>query len=305
MLTIQILIKNNQDTIKNTLESLQNIDCKIIIGDLGSSDKTLDICSGFDLEIIKIHEQDRSKIRNSLTRKGLNFYINPWEELIEGKDLLNSIEECSEIYIFNNDVISKEIRLWTNEKFTNPVFETIINKNAKFCSKIIVSSKNKPNNSHENLELVKKWINNRAIDVEPYYYLACCYLSLQKYDDFIFYAQEYCAREKKINASFVMMKYYMSQIKLYQNKIKESAELALTCLSYHPALAEFWCLLGDIYYKQKIWKKSKCFYENAIILGSQRKHDDLPIEIKKYKEYPEKMINNIEQIQTKTGFFSN
>ena len=101
-----------------------------------------------------------------------------------------------------------------------------------------------------------------------------------------------------------MMKYYIPQIKLHTNSIKEAAECAATCLSYRPYMSEFWCLLGDIYYKQKRYKKAKSLYENAIIIGSQRKStDNLPIEIKKYKEYPNKMIENVIKIEKNTNFF--
>jgi tetratricopeptide (TPR) repeat protein len=302
MLTIQILVKNNENTIKETLDSIISIKSKIIVVDLGCSDATLDICNSYNTHIIK-SDGDRSKIRNSVSGEGLNFYINPWEKLIQGHEIIESITDCSEVYLFQNNIISREIRFWTNQKFINPVFETIINKESKFYPQIIISSKNKPNDSRDNLKLVEKWMNNRPIDLEPYYYLACCYLSMQNYEKFLFFAKEYCSREKKINSSFIMTKYYMSQINLYLGKIKESAESALTCISYQPSMAEFWCLLGDIYYKQKAWKKSKCFYENALIIGQKRIDNDLPIEIVKYKEYPEKMIKNVEEIEKKSSLY--
>lgn len=305
MLTIQILVNNNEKTIKNTLDSIASIDAKTIVGDLGCSDRTVEICSAYGADIIKISNRDNySKIRNSLCKEGINFYINPWEELIQGQEIINSIKDCSNIYLFQNNVISKEIRFWKEEKFINPVFETIINNNAKSYPQIVISSKNKPDEFENKLKLVEKWMSERPVDVEPYYYLACCYLSDRQYDKFLFYSQEYCSRENKVSSSFIMMKYYMAQVKLYMNKVKEAAELALTCISYHPANAEFWCLLGDIYYRQKIWAKSKCFYENAIILGSKRKNDDIPIEIEKYKEYPEKIIENIENILKNQKLFS-
>ena len=93
------------------------------------------------------------------------------------------------------------------------------------------------------------------------------------------------------------MKYYCSQVNLHLGNIKKSIEDALYCISFKPEMSEFWCLLGDNYYKQTQYKKSKEFYSNAIIVGKKRKNnDEYPIEIKKYKEYPEKMIENINKI---------
>ena len=193
MLTIQILVNNNEKTIKNTLDSIASIDAKTIVGDLGCSDRTVEICSAYGADIIKISNRDNySKIRNSLCKEGINFYINPWEELIQGREIINSIKDCSNIYLFQNNVISKEIRFWKEEKFINPVFETIINNNAKSYPQIVISSKNKPDEFENKLKLVEKWMSERPVDVEPYYYLACCYLSDRQYDKFLFYSQEYC-----------------------------------------------------------------------------------------------------------------
>jgi len=299
MLTTQILVENNEKTIKNTLDSLVKLKSKVIIGDMGSSDNTIKICKEFELEIVDVSKQKNySKIRNQLIKEGLNFYINPWETLEQGEDFLNQINETTNVYVFQNDVISKEIRIWKNEQFKNPVYETIINKNAAISDKIIISSKKINNDIEEKLKLVKDWMKDRPLDLEPYYYLASCYLSLRDYKKFLFYANEYCNRENKINNSLIMMKYYMAQVKLHTHQIKEAAELTLTCISYLPSYAEFWCLLGDIFYHQKKWEKSKCFYENAMTIGKKRKNkDEMPIEIKKYKQYPESMIKNIDIIK--------
>lgn len=300
MITTQILVKNNEKTIEKTLASIASLNSKILIGNLGSTDKTIEICSDFKTEIIDINNiKDYSKIRNSLAQEGLNFYINPWEILVQGHEKIAELGEATNVYVFENNVISKEIRFWNStDLFKNPVYETIINKNAKISDQIIISSKNKPKDVNEKIILVKNWMNERPLDLEPCYYFAICHLSLSDYKNFLFYANKYCNMENKINNSLIMMKYYMSQVNLYLGNIKESAELVITCLSYFPAFAEFWCLLGDIYYFQKKWDKSKCFYENAKIIGQKRKNkDDMPIEITKYKEYPEKMINNIDKIK--------
>ena len=55
-------------------------------------------------------------------------------------------------------------------------------------------------------------------------------------------------------------------------------------------MAEFWTHLADINFELKKYLKAYYFYENAIILGKLRSNEDeLPIDIVKYKEYPEKM----------------
>lgn len=300
MITTQILIKNNEKIIKKTLDSIKSISSKIIIGDLGSNDKTIEICKEYQAEIVNLNkETNYSKIRNYLAKKNeINFYIEPGEVLVEGHEIIKKLKKTTNIYVFQNDVVSKEIRIWKEDLFKNPVYETIVNKDAEINNKIIISSKSKINNNKEKLELVKKWYKDRPLDLEPCYYMAICYLSIGDYKNFLFHANKYCRIENKTNNSLIMIKYYIAQVNLHIGKPKEAAELALTCLSYYPSFAEFWCLLGDIYYFQKKWEKAICFYENAKIIGCKRKNiDDMPIEIKKYKEYPEKIINNIKKIK--------
>jgi tetratricopeptide (TPR) repeat protein len=304
MLTVQILVKNNEKTIKKTLDSLVEIPCNIIVGDLGSRDKTLDICSSYkNLEIIDVKNKNISEARNELSRE-INMYLDPWEFLVKGKEILKDIKETQQIYVFQNEIISKELRIWTNEKFINPIYETIINKKAKINEEIVISSKNPPDDRKEKLKILEKWNLEKPFDVDVYYYLALCHLSLRNYEKFLFFSEEYFLRENKISSSYLMMKYYISQIKLHTNKLKESLECVLICISQKPEMAEFWCVLGDIYYKQNQVKKAKEFYENAILIGQKRrKEDELPIEINKYKKYPTMMIENINEIIKNTNFY--
>lgn len=304
MLTIQILVKNNESTIKRTLDSLIEIPCEILIGNLGSKDKTLEICSNYkNLKIIDVKNKNMADARNELSRE-TNMYLNPWEFLVQGKEILSEITEAQQIYVFQNEIVSKELRIWTKEKFTNPIYETIINKNAKINEEIVISSKNAPDDRKEKLKILEKWNSEKPFDLDVYYYLALCHLSLRNYEKFLFFSEEYFLRENKVSSSYLMMKYYISQVKLHTNKLKESLECILICISQKPEMAEFWCVLGDIFYKQNQIKKAKEFYENAILIGQKRrKEDELPIEINKYKKYPTVMIENINQIMNNTNFY--
>jgi|688.fasta_scaffold182413_4 tetratricopeptide (TPR) repeat protein len=303
MTTIQIITKNNEKTIKDTLESIKQINCEKIIIDLGSKDETLKICSQYDVLIANTSEHDLSKIRNEFSKE-INFYINPWEVLIQGHEKINSIKETCKVYIFQNDIITKDIRIWTKDEiFINPIYETIINKNAIIDNEIIISSKGNPEDS-EKIKVLEKWKSQKPFDSNIYYYLAFYYLSKRDYKKFFNYSQEYYLREKEIDTSYIMMRYYSSQINLHLGNIQRSIEDCLICLAIKPEMSEYWCLLGDIYYRQNQYKKSKEFYKNAILVGKNRKtNDDYPIEIKKYKEYPDRMVENIEKIIDNTSLY--
>lgn len=305
MITVQLIVNNNENTIEKTLESIIPLESKILIANIGCEDKTIDICKKYkNLEIINFYNnENRSEIRNKLSKE-INLYLEPWECIINGHEEIKKSNKICSVQIFNNDIITKETRIWSSEKFTNPIFESIKKEHSNYNPKIILSSKNEKDNRKENLIKAEKWVKENPTLSDSYYYLACCYLSLREYKKFILYSDQYLVRESKINLSYIMTKYYLSQVYLHGGDIKKSAENALECVSYCPFMAEFWCLLGDIYYKLKQYKKSKSLYENAIIIGKKRKNSDkFPIEIKKYKEYPNQMISNIKKIIKNTKIY--
>jgi len=80
-------------------------------------------------------------------------------------------------------------------------------------------------------------------------------------------------------------------VQAYLGDLNTAIKHILSCIATNPLMAEFWCLLGDIHYKLKSHIRAAAFYENAIILGEQRlKSDSWPIQISKYKEYPDRMM---------------
>ena len=304
MTTIQILSKNNEKTIKKTLESIVGLG-DVIVGDLGSTDKTLEICSSFDIELIKLKlENDYSKARNQLIRDGFNFYIEPWEFIAYGGEELQNLDKNTSVCVIKNGIASKELRFWSNSNFINPVYETI---NAKSLSHrmdiVLLSSGGEPDDVEEKIGLCKKWLLTKPTSSDPYYYLACSYLSKRMYKDFFAYANQYLAMENnKAEVSSIMLYYYMAQIELHTGRHQDAAKHILTCLSFCPSFSEFWCLLGDIMYKQGKYEKAKHMYKNATIIGQRRLgDDDYPVEIAKYKDYPSAMINNINTIKEKIG----
>ena len=82
-------------------------------------------------------------------------------------------------------------------------------------------------------------------------------------------------------------------------------QFIVPCIVKNPTMAEFWCLLADIFYAINDCEKALCFYENAKILGSRRlKSCDYPMEISKYQEYPNKMIEACKSLKPNLNFYA-
>jgi glycosyltransferase involved in cell wall biosynthesis len=313
-LTIYLIIKNNEATIEHTLESLLPLNANILVGDLGCKDETVSKCRQYGATIVRLSlNDDLSQARNHLLKSSdskWNLHIEPWETILTGHEVIQQAllgpQIAYKMSIIQGDVITKQIRLWhknTGLKFKNPVFETLTNEDAKDLPAYIAVGPN--NNSSLYLELVEKWRDRCPLATEPIYYTACSHLNGKNWDTFLNWAGLYLHQEKSDAMSVYMTHYYCSMVNCYIKKDYQHAiQSLLPCLAKNPTMAEFWCLLGDAYYAIKDYDRAKTFYENAMILGSRRLKDDgWPLEISKYKEYPQKMIEGCEKIKQSLRFY--
>ena len=293
-LTIQI-ISNCKDDSQKTLDSLKSLE----------SDERVEVVVG---NIAEREYRDRSEFRNGLiTQAKWQMYLNSGETLAYGaQDVLEAINGTPESYrlpIFQGDIITKQIRLWHIErelKFSNPIFECLIDNEAKDLNVIIYAT---TSTDPDALEYIKEWKAQFPTSPEPYYYEACVLLSQKKHNEFLSAAEQYLFRDKEKQMPVTMTRYYCAMVHCYVKKDAERAiKNLLSCLSVKPLMAEFWCLLGDVYYHLlKKYKKAASFYENALILGQNRlQSDDWPMEINKYKAYPAKMRASCEEIINNT-----
>lgn len=296
-----MIIQNNQSTIQKAIDSVLSLNPNFLFANIGCTDDTVKICKNYG-EIVQINfRNDLSVVRNELCKfqTNWNLHLEPWEEVVAGIEEFNSLEKgkyrCS---VIQDTLATKPIRIWCKDskiKYKNPVFETIIGK-ANATGIYIRSSP--PDMTDRNLLLLEIWKTQNPIAFEHLYYKACILLTKKKWSEFLDLASHFLFQEKRMTMASIMTRYYMGAIYCYVYKdYLKALELLMICLMEKPLMAEFWCLLGDIYYQTNEYSKAKCFYENAKILGSRRLNsDDWPFDIPKYKIYPEQMIASCEEI---------
>lgn len=306
LLTIHLIVQNNEDTIEHCLQSLQPLQADILVADIGCKDKTIDICKLYDAKTIRLSlNDDFSQVRNKMSdeaKSRWNLLIEPWETIISGHQaILNVLPLPPNVYkltVLQGDVLTKQNRLWhkdSGRRFINPVYEVIPGDYQEIATYISVA----PHQDNLKFDLVHKWVNRFPLANEPIYYLACTCLAEKNWDSFINYANVYLHQEKSESVTVFMTHYYCAMVNCYIKKNYQTAiKHLIPCLGKKPTMAEFWCLLGDCYYAARDYQRAIAFYENAIILGSRRlANDDYPMEITKYQEYPTKMIEACEQIK--------
>lgn len=299
-ITTHLITYNNEDVIDRSLKSVLSLNGEIVIGDLGSTDGTIKICQQYGAKMAKIKStNDYSQIRNEIitkSRQPWQFYLEPGEVLATGHESIVTLVDPKifTCQVFAENVVTKEVRLWHKSfqlKFIQPVYETLNNKTSEEFSGVIIYYHRQKDNSNK-LAILERWLKSNPLDKEPYYYKAFTLLGQHNYKDFITIANEYLFHDKA-GLSAVMMQYYVALVQLHLGNTQAAVRGTVGCIAANPLMAEFWCLLGDIYYKIKQYHRAILYYENAMILGKRRFQSDLwPIEILKYKKYPLKMIES-------------
>ena len=303
MITVQILTKNNAKTIAKTLESVQSLNPTIIVGDMGSKDRTIDICDNFGVHIIRLDDRDRSKGRNRLIDEspdGLQMMIQPWEILAQGHQ---NIQE-GYASILTGQVVSKEIRFWIEGQFINQTYERLESESNKETRVLFYSIGSR--DYEEDLRLIEIWKATDTRISAPYYYQACCQMALGRYEEFLKTVEHFLFLDKE-STSAIMARYYLAMVHLIHKKhARPVLQNINLCLCARPLMAEFWCLMADVYYHLlKKFDQAKEFYENALILGQRRlATDKWPMDISKYGVYPRKMIESCKNIKDNKSIYT-
>lgn len=305
MLNIHIVTLNNSSTIEDCLESITNYFpkdfYKIIVVDGGSQDDTIEKCLKRNIKVTKTKVEDLSKTRNSVLEGEWQFYIEPWEILTLGHDIIyNTViknKDHLRINVIQGDVLNKPIRLWKKSLclFTGKVYEKIDIQGGEVAGLIVA----KQSGINRNKPIIENWCKLCPTNPNAFYFKSMMLLHEGDFRSFIKESQYFHFLTKNINEKKIMIWYYESCVYCY---IERNANLALkkisACIACKPRMAEFWCILGDIhYYLLDDYTKASCFYENAIIMGSFRENNDnMAIEISKYNEYPKKMLDSCRQL---------
>ncbi len=308
MITTLILAKNHEDIISSTLESVKDFG-EILVADLGSKDKTPSICEEMGAKVFNTpFNYNYSAIRNNLAAKADTdwlFWLDPGEIVSSGGEYFEAekLDPMYRVMILKGDLLMKEVRLFRKgeAKFVRPVFEGIEPDVAEQTLPIVVTGDTKPD-YQEMMETLMRWKDEQPLSPEPDYYTTCLHLMNKRYDQFMITAEHFLfLKSGKIDASTTLIKYYLASL-IKKKNLGKALQLVLECLASYPLMAEFWCMLGDLYlFFIREYDRAYQFYENALILGSQRLAEDtMPMEISKYDEYPQKMMNAIQDAIRRT-----
>lgn len=294
-------MRNNRSTILKTLESVKPIATEILIADVGSEDKTIDLCS--DCKIFKFDPKTGyDQIRQSLVDKSQTdwqMYLHPWETLAQGHKEVIKAQRPQRVNVLQNTILTREVRVWKKSqglKFQNQVYE-FLETNAVLAPIYLFSTGR--NDYRHNLEMIQQWKSNKPVSSIPLYYQALTLLALGDYDGFLNASSHYMFLDAKQSMSTILNRYYYALVQIHHcHNVKPALQNLNICIEAKPLMAEFWCLIGDLYYIIfNKYETAKVFYENAAFLGSRRLSTDIwPMDVSKYEDYPNTMIVSCNRI---------
>ncbi len=304
-MTVQVLTLNDAGTIRRCLESVLSLDAKVLVGDLGSEDGTQDICRNLGAEVLPMKSEGNSSVlRNSLIREGVNMYLEPWEFISAGQEEIGGLSGNSAFYVVRGGTVSKEVRLWNDGSFKNPVFEYLESgSEPAVLPGVVVVSNGAPDRRPKETRRCRAWVDSSPTSPDPYYYLACSLLAEGNVEEFLGVANKYMIMSGGRGDSSILMNYYMARAESSKGAFKHASARVLQCMALRPTFAEFWCLLGDMLYARGRYEKARAVYMNARIIGARRRSDDMfPIEVSKYGAYPREMEMKCSEMGD-SGFF--
>jgi len=299
MYPFTVIILNKTDP-NNTLRSVLSLDPQqILLGSFTPIKVDSKAAAVIELKNNDNYSESLNQLQE-IAQTDWILYLKDNETVVQFDEFMpNLFVNNKEIYgfqILQDDVILKEPRLW-NKKinkvlFKNPVFEKPNIEPTKILDAILYQHKTDDPSALKKLEV---WKRAMPFSIDAAYYKAFAALADRNFTEFKRTIAHYLFNLAKSDIPSVMARYYLALVQgVVENNPQEAIKNIVMCLAENPLMAEFWCLLGDIFVKGEDFENAAEFYENAMILGSRRLNSDLwPMHISKYDIYPKEMLGQL------------
>lgn len=309
---VNIITKDNEPYLKNTLDCSKKISDEIVIVFTGEKNsEEYKLCKQYcpDTTYYFKWNNNFSKARNFAIDKTKSKWII-WldsdefidDESIENiKKLINN--KINNMYhqfkLVHGSTTMGQIRMFLKHddiRWQNPIHERIIPKNfpdKHSGIKIIHKVNNINDSSVRNINILNKELEINQNNHEYHFYLAIEYHLINQQMKSLFHAEKflYLYNNTSIDTKKIYIRYLIAWINAYDLKnYQKSVEILLAQLIINCNISEFWCLLGDIYFKMGRIKNAYQFYKNALTMG-EYKYDNMWItDLDKYNKYPNLML---------------
>lgn len=251
---------------------------------------------------VPVEDGPRDRKRIALAAASSHDYcvmIEPWESISSGAGQLAAAAASGatvRTMVVQGDMVTKPVRGWDRRRASprQAVLECVQpDSDARLIDCTFDSSAAPP--TARLIPLAKAWAKEEPLSAVPDYCLACLHLGAGDLDAFWAGSDAFLFKAKKPSMAVVMTRYYRAMVAgLSRRRPREAIENLLVCLTARPTMAEFWCLLGDVFATAGDPGRAREFYRNAMDMGRARDFaDPWPVQMSKYRDYPQSRIDMI------------
>ncbi len=259
-ISLCMVVKNNEDTLNESLKSCKGIIDEIIIVDLGSTDKTIDIAKTFTDNFYEFDpnetELNAKNFACRIATCDYIFWLNPQDIIYE--EARKEINKLKSTLSPNFDYLTmnyntrpsnhREIRLF--KKTPNFDWNNLYNNKEKI-NKEIIDTDITIHKKNQNLDPVKTFQEaNDLYENNQFFQALTKYKSLLENNDIDI--------EYKIYICGILSDYYLSH-----NKMEKALKFILKSFEYSTPRAEFCCRLGFYFFIENKIKQAKYWYKLA------------------------------------------
>lgn len=288
MITISLcmIVKNEEDTLGNCLESVRDIVDEIIIVDTGSSDRTKEVAGSYTSKIYDFEWiDDFSAARNYSFLKATMDYIM-WldaddvileEDALKIQQLKVAIDPIVDIVMmkYNNFDENGHITLSyfrarllkrsSNFIWNEPIHEYIQPSGYIIDSDICITHKKIcPSASKRNLNIFEKMIAaNKVLSPRSLFYYAKELFNNERFDDAIKNFNEYLDSGNGWDEDRISACYDLSICYSFTNEPEKRLKALIRSFEFSPPRAEICCQIGYHYFEQGDYEKAIVWYKIA------------------------------------------
>lgn len=270
-LSVCMIVKNEEKNVSDCLESIKDVADEIIIVDTGSTDKTKEVVSNYNVQIFDFNWiDDFSAARNFSLSKATGDFVC-WldaDDIVENPEEINNLlkESDSKIYNFNikygNDLFSQArlFRNYYNIKFSGRVHEypIIDNLSVKDTAINVIHKTEKhitEDRTDRNFRILQKEIEEDPNNTRALFYLGNALKELTRWDEAIEVYRKYLFLSTWKDERWMAQK-NIGCILLWVKKYTEAIDELKNAVSIDDRWAESYYYIAECYFYLK--KSEKC-----------------------------------------------
>ena len=316
-ISVQMIVKDEEGQLPRILASLIPLQpAEVLVGDTGSSDQTQTIAKWFGCKVLNIEWQDHfAEARNMVCDEAEQpwcFWIDADEELMESsakalrkKIIQKKLEGDHHLIRFTEPPLSMyQMRLWKREPGEKPWRGRVHEKiwmdgpEPEVHHDIIVIQHNderRPRKLERNMDLLKRAMKEEPDNHYNLFHAAVLSNMMNRHDDSQKYAEKYMhlAPREDIRTKLYIQYLLAWNATFVHRNYQQAVNLLTSAISVDPCAAEFWCLLGDVYWWIGRKADTFTFYENALYLGQAHPESFWLVDLRKYDEYPREQLEKL------------